>query len=249
MEFTRMAVPAGKQVDDGIAGLGIAPTTTANRTAKFTAGEVPLYIECFSEVQAFKNILGDALGMAMPAQYREYVGGSTYEKGGKGYLKVIGETYNGEVYTGEVRTENGTPVVGEAMTDSEACGLFLPANTKNKNYDAAFKFATWVAGLEGQKILAKGNRYVPNQTGYGMGEYAESSERLIPNMWVGSFACQKAEIGDFTYFTSLTWITEWSVPFNSDVREGNLKFSDFLAQKLENTNLSLRGMILRINGR
>ena len=63
------------------------------------------------------------------------------------------------------------------------------------------------------------------------------------------FACQKAEIGDFTYFTSLTWITEWSVPFNSDVREGNLKFSDFLAQKLENTNLSLRGMILRINGR
>lgn len=249
LEFTRLAVPTDKQADKGIYGYGISPTTTANRTAKFTAGEVPLYIECYSEGQSFKNVLGDALGMALPAQYREYVGGSTYEKNGKEYLKVIGETYNGEVYTGAVHVENGTPIVGEVATDSESAGLFLPVNTKNKNYDAAFKFAAWVAGLDGQKILAKSNKYVPNQTTYGLGEYADSADRLVPGMWVGPYACQKAEIGDFTYFTSLTWITEWSLTFNSDVREGKMTISDFLAQKQDDADLSLKGMRLHINGR
>lgn len=249
LEFTCLAVPTDKQVDKGYFGYGISPVTTDNRTTRFTAGEVPLYIESYSEAQSFKNVLGDALGMALPAQYREYTGGSTYVKDGKEYLKVIGETYDGEVYTGEVRVENGTAIMGEAMTDSECAGLFLPTNTKNKNYDAAFKFATWVASLEGQKILAKGNKYVPNQTTYGLGEYAASAERLVPNTWVGAYACQKAEIGDYTYFTSLTWITEWSLTFNSDVREGRMTISDFIAQKQNDADLSLKGMRLHINGR
>lgn len=249
LEFTRMAVPTNKQAEKGVYGYGVSPVTPANRTAKFTAGEVPLYIESYSEAQSFKNVLGDALGMALPAQYREYNGGSTYQKNGKEYLKVIGETYNGEVYTGELRVENGTAIMGEAMTDSECAGLFLPTNTKNKNYDAAFKFASWVAGLEGQKILAKGNKYVPNQSSYAMGEYAKSADRLIPDTWIGGYACQKAEIGDYTYFPSLTWITEWSLTFNSTVREGNMTISDFIAQKQEAGDLSLKGMRLRINGR
>jgi hypothetical protein len=249
LEFTRLAVPTDKQVDNGIYGYGVAPLTTQNRNARFTSGEVPLYIESYSEAQSFKNVLGDALGMALPAQYREYAGGSTYQKDGKEYLKVIGETYDGVVYTGELHVENGTAIMGEAMTDSECAGLFLPTNTKNKNYDAAFKFASWVASLEGQKILAKGNKYVPNHTSYGLGEYADSADRLVPNTWIGPYACQKSEIGDYTYFTSVTWITEWSMTFNSDVREGRMTISDFIAQKQENADLSLRGMRLRINGR
>lgn len=249
LEFTRLGVPADKQAEAGISGYGLAPTSTANRTARFTSASLPLYIESYSETQSFKSILGDALGMAPPAQYREYVGGSTYQKDGKEYLKVIGETYDGQVYTGELKTVNGTPVVGEAATDSETTGLFIPANTKNKNYDAAVKFACWVAGPEGQKILAKGNRYVPNQTTYAMGEYAESADRLIPNTWVGGYMAQEAEIGDYTYFTSLTWITEWSVTFNKEVREGVMTIADFIAQKQDAADHSLKGMRLRIMGR
>jgi len=140
-------------------------------------------------------------------------------------------------------------IVGEAATSSEGTGLFLPANTKNQNYDAAFKFASWVAGPEGQAILAKGNRLVPNQTSYGMGEYAESADRIVPNMWAGSYLAQKADIGDYTYFTSLTWITEWSMTFNSDVREGLMTLSDFIAQKKEVADTGLKGMNIRMNGR
>jgi hypothetical protein len=83
--------------------------------------------------------------MTTPTQYREYVGGSTYDNGGTEYLKVIGETYDGAVYTGDLHYEGETAIVGECTTASEASGLFVPANTKNKNYDAAFKFASWVS--------------------------------------------------------------------------------------------------------
>ena len=250
LEFTRLGVPADKQADVGINGYGVAPSTTQNRTARFTSGtDCPFLIEEFHQTQSFYGVLGDALGMAVPAQYREYVGGSTYEKDGKEYLKVIGETYDGEVYTGELHVENGTPIVGEAATANEGTGLFLPANTKNKNYDAAFKFASWVAGPEAQAILAKGNLAVPNQTGYGLEAYADSADRMIPNMWAGAYMAQEADIGDYTYFTSLTWITEWSMAFNSDVREGRMTLTDFLAQKQEVADTGLRGMRLRIQGR
>ena len=250
LEFTRLGVPADKQADVGIYGYGVAPSTTENRTARFTSGnDCPFLIEYFSQAQSFQGILGDALGMAAPAQYREYVGGSTYTKDGKEYLKVIGETYDGAVYTGELHTVNDTAIVGEVATASEGSGFFVPANTKNKNYDAAMKFVTWAAGPEGQKILAKGNKMVPNQTGYGMGEYADSADRLVSGMWAGAYMAQKAEIGDYTYFTSLTWITEWSMSFNKDVREGRMTLTDFIAQKQEAANTGLRGMRLRILGR
>ena len=250
LEFTRLGVPADKQADTGIYGYGVAPATTENRTARFTSGtDCPFLIEYFSQTQSFQGILGDALGMAVPAQYREYVGGSTYEKDGKEYLKVIGETYDGVVYTGELHTENGTAIVGEVATASEGSGFFLPANTKGKNYDAAMKFVAWAAGPEGQAILAKGNKLVPNQTAFGLGEYADSADRLVSGMWAGAYLAQKAEIGDYTYFTSLTWITEWSMAFNKDVREGKMTLSDFFAKKQAGADNGLKGMRLRIMGR
>lgn len=251
LEFTRLGVPTNKLVADGAYGYGVAPSTTENRTARFVSGtDCPFLIEDFRHTQSFKNSLGDALGMAVPAQYREYVGGSTYTSGGTEYLKVIGETYNGEVYTGQLHTENGTPIVGEVATENQAAGLFLPTNTKNKNYDAAFKFASWVAGPEGQKILAQSNKMVPNQSSFGMSEeYNTSSNRLISNMWVGAYMSQNADIGDYAYFPSLTWITEWSLAFNSDVRQGNLTLSDFIAQYQSAANTGLQGMRLYIRGR
>lgn len=250
LEFNRLGVPADKDADTGIKGYGVAPSTTANRSARFTSGkDCPFLIEYFSQAASYKGILGEKLGMTMPAQYREYVGGSTYTNGGNEYLKVIGETYDGAVYTGDLHMEGDVAIVGEATTASEASAFFVPANTKNKNYDAAFKFISWAAGPEGQAILAKGNNKVPNQTSYGLGDYAKSEERSVPNMWAGAFLAQKADIGDYTYFTSLTWITEWSQTFNSDVREGKMTLTDFIKAKKDVADTGLKGMNIRINGR
>ena len=250
LEFNRLGVPADKDADTGVKGYGVAPSTTQNRAARFTSGtDCPFLIEYFSNAESYKGILGDKLGMALPAQYREYVGGSVYNNGGTEYLKVIGETYDGAVYTGELHYEGDTAIVGESTTASKASGFFLPANTKNKNYDAAFKFVSWAAGPEGQKILSKGNASVPNQTSFGLGDYAKAEERTIPNMWAGAYVAQKADIGDYTYFTSLTWITEWSQTFNSDVREGKMTLTDFMAAKKQVADTALKGMNLRMNGR
>ena len=68
-------------------------------------------------------------------------------------------------------------------------------------------------------------------------------------MWVGPYIAQEADIGDYTYFTSLTWITEWSATFNSDVREGKMTLSDFMKLKQDAADTGLRGMRLQILGR
>lgn len=250
LEFNRLGVPADKDAEAGVKGYGVAPNTTANRATRFTSGkDCPFLIEYFSNAESYKNVLGDKVGMTLPAQYREYAGGSTYNNGGTEYLKVIGETYDGAVYTGDLHYEGGTAIVGESTTASEASGFFIPANTKNKNYDEAFKFISWAAGPEGQKILAKGNNKVPNQTSYGLGEYNTAEERIVSNMWAGAYVAQKADIGDYTYFTSVTWITEWSQTFNSNVREGKTTLTDFGNAKKSTADTTLKGMKIRINGR
>ena len=250
LEFNRLGVPADKEADTGVNGYGVAPSTVANRDARFQSGkDCPFLIEYFSKTVSYEGVLGDDLGVALPAQYREYVGGSTYTDGTTEFLKVIGETYDGVVYTGDLHYEGDVAIVGEATTASEASGFFVPANTTNKNYDAAFKFISWAAGNEGQAILAKSNTVVPNHVSYGLGDYAKAEERIIPNMWAGAYIAQKADIGDYTYFTSLTWITEWSKTFNSDVREGKMTLTDFVNAKKEVADTALKGMNIRINGR
>lgn len=251
LEFNRLGIPTDKQAENGIYGYGIAPNTVENRTQRFASGvDCPFLIDSYGEALSFQKILGADLELAVPTCYREYVGGSTYEADGTEYLKVIGETYDGAVYTGEVKVENGTPIVGRSTAASAASGFFLPKNTRNKNYDAAFKFASWAAGPEGQKIIAKGNTLVPNQMSFALSkEFTESPDRAIANMWAGSWIAQEGDIGDYTYFTTSTWIVEWSQTFNNDVRKGLMTLEEFLAQKQTVADNSLKNMRIRILGR
>lgn len=251
LEFNRLGIPTDKQAENGIYGYGIAPNTVENRTQRFASGvDCPFLIDSYGEALSFQKILGENLELAVPTCYREYVGGSTYEVDGVEYLKVIGQSYDGTVYTGDVKVENGTPIVGRSTAASAASGFFLPKNTRNKNYDAAFKFASWAAGPEGQKIIAKGNTLVPNQMSYALSkEFTESPDRAIANMWAGSWIAQEGDIGDYTYFTTSTWIVEWSQTFNNDVRKGLMTLQDFLAQKQTVADNSLKNMRIRILGR
>lgn len=251
LEFNRLGIPTDKEAEAGIYGYGIAPNTVENRTQRFASGvDCPFLIDSYGEALSFQKILNENLELAVPTCYREYVGGSTYEVDGVEYLKVIGQSYDGTVYTGDVKVENGTPIVGRSTAASAASGFFLPKNTRNKNYDAAFKFASWAAGPEGQKIIAKGNTLVPNQMNYALSkEFSESPDRAIANMWAGSWIAQEGDIGDYTYFTTSTWIVEWSQTFNNDVRKGLMTLQDFLAQKQTVADNSLKNMRIRILGR
>ena len=57
LEFNRLGVPANKEADTGVMGYGVAPSTTANRTARFTSGkDCPLLIEDFVQAESFKGM-------------------------------------------------------------------------------------------------------------------------------------------------------------------------------------------------
>ena len=160
---------------------------------------------------------------------------------------AIAPYYAGDFLTMKDINEDLEFVYPEEGTNIFVDSVCVPSNAQN--YDAAMKFIAWAAGPEGQAILAKGNKLVPNQTSFGLNEYADSADRIVPNMWAGAYMAQEADIGDYTYFTSLTWITEWSMTFNSNVREGSMTISDFITAKQEVADTGLRGMRLRILGR
>lgn len=262
LEFNRLAVPATKNADTGLPGYGVSSETVDNRTGKFTSGKVPFYIDAYDNTVSFNSSMRGGVDIAPVTQYREYVGGSTYQKDGaegfaNEYLKVIGEEYDGEVYTGDIKTagSGNTPVTGRCATASTSNGLFIPKNTRNKNYDAAAKFVVWAAGPEAQTILSSSGVVVPVQSDLGLGECSEN--RVLPNSWAAAYSAQYSEIGDYTYFTSETWITEWSVTFNTSVRRGDMTLSSFLEYVpqgkdmniLQIANAALKNQRLRMIGR
>ena len=90
-----------------------------------------------------------------------------------------------------------------------------------------------------------------------MGECAEYENRVANNSWAAAYVAQHGDIGDYTYFTSETWITEWSNTFNKDVRQGKMTLTDFFKYVpkglnmpiLQIANSALKNQRLRMVGR
>ena len=256
LEFNRLGVPANKEVETGVAGYGVAASTLNNKNRWFTSGESPMLADGFGSVNNFKgSAVGGKFDIAPVAQYREYKGGATYQKDGEdGFanecLKIIGETYDGEVYTGELnRAENGVPIVGEAKTSSLTYGYCIPKNSDKDEYEAAVKFLAWIAGPEGQAIYAESNNRVPNHPNYGMSEeYWNSEDRVIDNAWAGAFAASNSWIGDWSYFNVSTWINDWADELNNDVRAGTITLTQFLNNYQSVADNLLKAMRIRTKG-
>ena len=256
LEFNRLGIPKTKYAEDGIAGYGIAPPSVTNRQTRFTSGESPMLNEYYNYVNNYRDsAIGDKFDLAPLCNYREYVGGSTYQKDGKSgfaneYLKVIGKSYDGEVFTGEIRTVtsasgNEVPVMGEATTaiSPEVGALAIPKNADPNHYEAAFKFIMWACGPEGQKIIAKGNTLLPNQIDIGMSDdFNNSADRGCGNTYAAALATKSSYVGDWSYFNLSTWIAGWSGPLNSTVREGNMRLAKFFEDYTGNANTALATM-------
>ena len=261
LEFNRLSIPTSKYADTGLNGYGVSAESLANRTSKFTSGKCPFYNESYENANTFKASMPGGVDIAPLTQWREYQGGSTYQKNGASgfaneYLKVIGETYkNGkgedEIYTGELKKDEttGTPFVGRVTADTVASALFLPKNTRNKNYDAAAKFVVWAASADAQKILAKSGVLTPNQLDAGLGECAAYETNVLKNSWAAAYMTQNCDIGDFAYFLGNTWITPWSSVFNNEVRKGDKTLTDFLSEKQSDADKALANMRIRMMGR
>ena len=266
LEFNRLGVPTSSEADTGYAGYGIAPTTTTDRTKWFVNGNnCPFLVEAYElGVQSFQNTaVKNKWDIAPTCQYRLYENDGVYYSGSKTfaneYLMVIGEKYdlNGdgtigadEVYTGEVVTsDNGTPIVGEVGAASVGYALCIPSKAPAGTQEAAVKFITWVLGEEGQKFIGKSNTLVPSNLEYALSDELASDGARIANIYAASLSTSHADVGDYSYFNSRTWIDNWSGMLNGEVRRGEKTIQDFLDAKLSEANSDLSTMNLHIKGR
>ncbi len=258
LEYNRIGVPTDEITDyvggTGVMGYGFAPNRTGDNERYFNAETSPFVTALFSRASVFASAnVGANAEMAPQQQYREYVGGSLvndeFVAGAIDNIqvKVIGETYGGEVYTGELKKVNGTPVVGRVATNSMNSCLAIAKNSPADEYEAAFKFASWLAGPDGQKLVAKGSLTVPNQTTISFSaDYLNASDRINGNVWAASYVSQGADMGDWAYFNDGSWVTQWSETLNNAVRQGTMTIADFLEAKEAVANNALKEMGLRV---
>lgn len=272
LEFNKLGIPTSKPdknqdgTDAGYKGYGVAPSTTSDRTKWFVNGkECPFLIESFElGIESFNNTaVKNKWDIAPACQYRLYENKGVYYSGTESfaneYLMVIGEKYdlNGdgkvgsdEIYTGEVQTtSNGTPIVGEVGAASVGYALCIPAKVSEAEQQAALKFITWVAGAEGQKYIGKTNTLVPSDIGYALSDELANDNARVSNIYAAALTTTHADVGDYTYFNSRTWIDNWSGYINGEVRRGDRTIKDFIDAKLKGANSDLKTMNLRIKGR
>lgn len=230
-------------------GYGVADPETGRADQWFNNGE--LAMTRGSELTQEK-MLNNNFNICVPETYREYEGGSVYYNGGEDYaheyLKVIGETYDGTVYTGDIKKVDGTPIIGNSTTASISKALVIPANSDPEKYQASWDFISWVA-TEGQKYIAKTTGVpVASKTAFGE-DYAKNTEiSRGKNLYAVAKMSANAATGDWGYFTNGEWVSNWSSMFNDEVRRGRATLSKFENSKSQNAKDAVNDMVSIIKG-
>ena len=253
-EFVRLSSPVDGNGGKGEAGYGIGLFSNDNAAGSLVNGNVALLASDETAITSLETSYKGKYDLAPAQQWREYEGGSVYYDGEETfeneYLKVIGETYDDGVYTGElaVDEETGTELVGRNSAFAGFTSLVIPARSDASLKDAAWKFIRWAASEEGQSYVMKLGD-VPNQTALATSEeyYEVGGGR---NYWALAFQAQTAEIGDWAYFENGEWVNDWSGSFNGQLRTGHMTLAQFIAsdgaaadEAISKVNIYLKGRI------
>ena len=255
LEANRLGVPRDKSIETGISGYGVSPYTTTNRNARFLTGnDCPLLVESYGSANSFKSSLKENFDMAIYPQYRQFVNGSVHGNTSSvdtQYLNVIGEEYDGHVYTGDLaKADNGTPIVGEIQNAGKSYALCIPKNSDASKHQAAMRFISWVCSKEGQSKVASTNAFIPSNKTLALSkDFYEATDRVVKNTYAASLIAQNQDIGDYNYFQTKTWIDPWASLLNVNVRNGSCTLADFESQKKEEADIALAAMTLRVYGR
>lgn len=259
-EYVSMQVSPDTTVDvsDGISykGYGVATPEMGSVDNWFNTEQLAMKRGNSSGIAGTLESKNAANFNICPAEtYRKYEGGSVYYDGAETfeneYLKVIGETYDGEEYTGELKVVDGTPIVGNSTTASISQSLVIPACSDPDKYQAAWDFISWVA-TEGQQYIAKTRTIAPAAADVAYGEnYAGNSAELYGqelNLYAVAMASENAGRGDWGYFESGQWVTDWANDFNNYVRYGRMSLADFLKNNENAAKDAINNMYCVIEG-
>lgn len=249
------ATTIDKKGDNTYKGYGVADPDVGSSANWFNTSQIAMVRGNVDSIYERMMLpVADKFDICPCETYREYEGGSIYQKDNKEgfaneYLKVIGESYGGEVYTGELKKVNETPIVGNQTTASISEYLVIPACSDPTKYQAAWDFISWVA-TEGQKYIAKTQTLAPiDKEVLFSGDYAYNSEiNKGKNYYALAMMASNTSRGDWGYFENGTWVNNWSGDFNDKVRTGEMTLSDFLSAKGSNAKKELDGMSCVIKG-
>ena len=252
-EYVSLQVAKDKVVDNrgGVEykGYGVADPDTGKASTWFNNGE--LAMTRGNELEASKMSNPD-VNICPAETYREYEGGSVYYDGGTGYaneyLKVIGETYDGVVYTGDIKKVNGTPIIGNTTTASISKALVIPACSDPEKYQAAWNFISYVA-TEGQKYIAKTTTVPLSEKVLFGDDYVKNAEiSKGKNLYAVAQASLSSGRGDWGYFKDGEWVNNWSNTFNDYVRRGTKTLTEFENEKAAIAKTAVNNMTSIIKG-
>lgn len=258
-EYISLQVSSGTVVDKQgqttYYGYGVANPNIGSADNWFNTGEIAMTrgksVAGILDRLESKN--AENFDICLAETYREYEGGSVYYDGGNGfkneYLKVIGETYDGEVYTGDIKVVGDAKIIGNSSTASTSQALCIPACSDPEKYQAAWDFISWVA-TEGQQYIAKTNALVPVAEDvlfsdkYAYNPELNHGKNYYP---LAKLSCNVSR-GDWGYFEEGGWVTDWANTFNASVRQGTMTMSAFLNEKSAQAKTALNNMFCVIKG-
>lgn len=255
-QYVSLQVSTDKLVDDDYSyGYGIADPDVGSAQNAIKSDLVAFIrsdYNALSEITSGSN--GSKLELCVPEQYRVYKGGSTYQKNGdtgfaNEYLKVIGETYDGDTYTGELEEENGTPIVGKKTDCGYLYAMVVPACSDPNKYQASWDFISWCS-TEGQQYIAKTSNVMPLDSEVLKSDTFLNQTFNSNKLDLRTFAsvADDLSMGDWGYFESGEWVTRWANNFNQKVRYGTQTLSKFEAQNSEIAEEDLNEMKIIIKG-
>lgn len=255
-QYVSLQVKTNALVDDGSYGYGIADPDVSSAQNAIKSDQVAFIrsdYNALSEITSGTN--GSKLELCVPEQYRVYEGGSTYQKDGADgftneYLKVIGETYDGYTYTGELATDNGTPIVGKKTDCGYFYSLVVPACSDPSKYQASWDFISWVSSTEGQQYVSKTSTVMPLDSDVLKSDTFLKQTFNNRSLDLNTFAsvANDLSMGDWGYFESGEWVTRWANNFNQKVRYGTQTLTEFANQNSQVAKEDLNGMKIVIKG-
>ena len=253
IEFLRLTNGTDATVDSGYKGYGVASNAADGHESDFINNEIAMSMLTLTNFNAFKRSMGDSVNIAPTTQYRKYVGGSVYYDGAESfeneYLKVIGETYDGTVYTGEPAEQDGTLLYGRHANSTGSICLVVPKASDSSKHEAAYKFIRWACGAEGQAYVAEMGTKVPMNSSVALSEtYIKSDGGDTYNYYAFALQTQGSNVGDWGYFESGQWVSSWSNDFNNYVRVGDMKLSEFIEKHEDTSAADLNAMELVVTG-
>lgn len=247
VEFLRLNVATGKNVTNALKGYGVL-SENDNRSSQFSRGEIAMLKGQQDELRTQRAVLKDDVNIAPSEQYRSY-GKDTYTEGGTDfahtYLKVIGETYGGSLYTGALEEVNGVKVVGNTQTHSCTTALIMPKRAKEANRESSWKFIRWVCGPEGQAILKEAQQWTVVNKDVA---YANAETVTDYNAYAFAFATEGGEVYDQSYFKNGEWVTNWANEFNNVLRKGGETLEQFLASREAVANNDVQKIDIIVKG-